>query len=90
MIYFLVCATARCTTGICFRTRLVQYLSYFVLNIPFYVYLTNLLYSFRCDVCNFVGDTTPYVSDKNLDFVLTKLEEHSIILLILNGLRMII
>ena len=33
----------------------------------------------RCDVCNFKDNTTPYVCGKNLDFVLTELEEHSII-----------
>ena len=30
-----------------------------------------------CDVCNFADDTTPYVCDKNLSFVLAKLEKHS-------------
>ena len=30
-----------------------------------------------CDVCNFPDDTTPYVCNKNLEYVLTKLEEHS-------------
>ena len=29
------------------------------------------------DVCNFADDTTPYVCNKNLEYVLTKLEEHS-------------
>ena len=30
-----------------------------------------------CDVCNFADDTAPYVCDKNFEFVLTKLENHS-------------
>ena len=47
--------------------------------ILFNVYLKDLFYFLRCDVCNFANDTTPYVYGKNLDFVLTELEEHSII-----------
>ena len=30
-----------------------------------------------CDVCNFADDTEPYFCDKNLAFVLVKLEENS-------------
>ena len=29
------------------------------------------------DVCNFTDGTTPFVCDKNLQFILTKLENHS-------------
>ena len=29
------------------------------------------------DVCNFADDTTPYVFEKNLEFVPSKLENHS-------------
>ena len=41
------------------------------------IYLNNLFYFLLCDVCNFADDTTPYACDKNLEFVLTKLENHS-------------
>ena len=43
----------------------------------FNIYLNDLFYFLSCDVCNFADDTTPYVCDKNLEFVLTKLENHS-------------
>ena len=43
----------------------------------FYIYLNGLFYFLRCDVCNFADDTTRYVCGKNLDLVLTKLEDHS-------------
>ena len=46
-------------------------------SILFNIYLSDLLYVLCYDVCNFV-DLTPYIYSKNLDFVLTKLEEHSI------------
>ena len=49
--------------------------------ILFNIYLNDLFYFLRCDVCNFADDRTPYVCD----FVLTELEQHS-----MNGLRMII
>ena len=29
-----------------------------------------------CDICNFANNTTPYVCDKNLEFVLIELENH--------------
>ena len=41
------------------------------------IYLNDLFYFFSCDVCNFADDTTPYICNKNLEFVLTKLENHS-------------
>ena len=44
--------------------------------ILFNIYLNDLFYFLSCDVCNFADDTTPYVCSKNLEFVLTKLEEH--------------
>lgn len=50
---------------ICSRTNLVN------------IYLNDLLFLY-CDVCNFVDDTTLCVYSKNLEFVLTKLERHSI------------
>ena len=43
------------------------------------IYLNDLFYFLRCDICNFADDTTPPVCGKNLDFVLTKSEEHYII-----------
>ena len=43
----------------------------------FNIYLNDLFYFLSCDVCNFADDTTPYVCDKNLEFALTKLENHS-------------
>ena len=52
------------------------------------IYLNNLFYFLLCDVCNFADDTTPYACDKNLEFVLTKLE--IILTLSLNGLKIII
>ena len=42
----------------------------------FNIYLDDLFYILSCDVCNFADDTTPYVCDKNFEFVLTKLENH--------------
>ena len=44
----------------------------------FDIYLDDLFSFLFCDVCNFAGDAaSPYVCDKDLDFVLAKLEEHS-------------
>ena len=43
----------------------------------FNIYINDLFYFLSCDVCNFADDTTPYVCDKNLVFVLAKLEENS-------------
>ena len=43
----------------------------------FNIYLNNIFYFLFCDVCNFADDTTPYVCDKNLTFVLAKLEKNS-------------
>ena len=45
--------------------------------ILFNIYLNDLFYFLSCDVWNFADDTTPYVCNKNLEYVLTKLEEHS-------------
>ena len=47
--------------------------------ILFKIYLNDLFYFLRCDVCNFADDVTPYVCGKYLDFSLAKLEEHSVI-----------
>ena len=45
--------------------------------ILFNIYLNDLFYFLFCNVCNFADDTTPYVCNKNLEFVLLKLEEQS-------------
>ena len=45
--------------------------------ILFNIYINNLFYFLSCDRGNFADDTTPYVYDKNLEFVVTKLENHS-------------
>ena len=43
----------------------------------FNIYLNDLFYFLFCDASNFADDTTSYVCDKNLAFVLAKLEENS-------------
>ena len=45
--------------------------------ILFNIYLNDLFYFLSCNVCNFSDDTIPYVCNKNLEFVLLKLEEQS-------------
>ena len=45
--------------------------------ILFNIYLNDLFYFLNCNICNFADDTTPYVCDKNLDFVLEQLELQS-------------
>ena len=45
--------------------------------ILFNIYLNDLFYFLSCNVCNFADDTTPYVCNENLEFVLLKLEEQS-------------
>ena len=46
--------------------------------ILFNIYLNELfIYLFISDACNLPDDTTPNVCDKNLAFVLAKLEKHS-------------
>ena len=37
--------------------------------ILFNIYLNDLFYFLHYDICNFAGDTIPYVCDKNLNFV---------------------
>ena len=48
-------------------------------TILFNIYLNDIFFFFNCEVCNFADDTTPYVCDLSLEFVLSKLEESSII-----------
>ena len=45
--------------------------------ILFNIYLNGLLYFLHCDICNFADDTAPFVCDKDLEFVISQLEEHS-------------
>ena len=45
--------------------------------ILFNIYVNHLLYFFYCNICNFADDTTPYVCDKNLNFVMQQLEQQS-------------
>ena len=40
--------------------------------ILFNIYLSDLFYFLRCDLCDFANDTTPYVCGKNFDFFLTE------------------
>ena len=45
--------------------------------ILFNIYLNDLFYFLHDDICNFADDTTPYVCDKNLNFVMQQLEQQS-------------
>ena len=45
--------------------------------ILFNFYLNDLFYFLHCDICNFADDATPFVCDKDLEFVISQLEEHS-------------
>ena len=45
--------------------------------LSFNVYLNDLFFSLDCNVCNFADDTTPFICNKNLDFVLNELERNS-------------
>ena len=45
--------------------------------ILFNIYINDLFYFLTCDICNFADDTTPYVCDSSLAYVLEKLEEYS-------------
>ena len=57
--------------------------------ILFNICLKNVFYFLSCDACNFADVTTTYVCDKNLEFVRTKLENHSDIAT-LDGLKIIL
>ena len=41
----------------------------------FNIYLNDLFFILTCEACNFADDTTPFVSNLNLNVVLEKLEE---------------
>ena len=43
----------------------------------FNIYLNDLFLFLDCNVCNFADDTTPFICNKNLDFVLGELERNS-------------
>ena len=44
----------------------------------FNIYLNNLFFTINnTDVCNFAGDTTPYVCDESITKVLRLLEENT-------------
>ena len=45
--------------------------------ILFHISLNDIFYFLNCNICNFTDDTTPYVRNKNLDFVLEQLELQS-------------
>ena len=45
--------------------------------ILFNIYLNDLFYFLHCKICNLADDTTPYVCDKNLNFVMQQLEQQS-------------
>ena len=45
--------------------------------ILFNIYLNDIFYFLNCNICNIADDTTPYVCNKNLDFVLEQLELQS-------------
>ena len=45
--------------------------------ILFNIYLNDLFYFLHYDICNFAENTTPYVYDKNLNFVIQQLEQQS-------------
>ena len=46
-------------------------------SILFNIYLNDLFYFLHCNICNVADDTTPYVCDKNLNFVMQQLEQQS-------------
>ena len=46
-------------------------------SILFNIYLNDLFSFLHCNICNFADDTTPYVCDKNLNFVMQQLEQQS-------------
>ena len=43
----------------------------------FNIYLNDLFFFLDCNVCNFADDTTPFICNKILDFVLNELERTS-------------
>ena len=43
----------------------------------FNIYLNDLFFILTCEACNFADDTTPFVSNLNLNVVLEKLEENA-------------
>ena len=43
----------------------------------FNIYINDLFCFLTCDICNFADDTTPYVCNSSLEYVLEKLEQYS-------------
>ena len=43
----------------------------------FNIYLNDLFFILTCEACNFADDTTPFVSNSNLNVVVEKLEENA-------------
>ena len=43
----------------------------------FNIHLNDLFFFLDCNICNFADDTTPFICNKNLDFVLNELERNS-------------
>ena len=43
----------------------------------FNIYLNDLFFFLDCNVCNFADGTTPFICNKNFDFVLNELERNS-------------
>ena len=43
----------------------------------FNIYVNDLFYFLTCDICNFADDTTSYVCNSSLKYVLERLEEYS-------------
>ena len=43
----------------------------------FNIYFNDLFFVLSCEACDFADDTTPFVSDLNLEIVLEKLEENA-------------
>ena len=55
--------------------------------ILFNIYLNDIFYFLHCNICNFADDTTPYVCNKSLKFVLEQLGEVFIITIYRHSVR---
>ena len=43
----------------------------------FSIYLNDLFFFLDCNVCNFEDDTTPFICNKNFDFILNEFDRNS-------------